>query len=86
MQIRDEESRTRVDDALKHDELMVMLNDPETSRPLLTLSVTKEGTGIIEYEPGDLAAGIRQLNHVLSTALHGEIAPSDIELRSGSGQ
>jgi hypothetical protein len=80
MQIKDEQDKLRVADALRHDEAMVMVGDPETGRPLLTLSVTKNGDGIIEYEPGDLAAGIRQLNQILSQATRGKVALADIRV------
>jgi hypothetical protein len=80
MQIRDEEDKIRLEDALRHDDVMVMVGDPETGRPLLTLSVTHNGDGLIEYEPGDLAAGIRQLNRVLSQATRGQIPQTDIRV------
>jgi hypothetical protein len=78
MQIKDEQDELRVADALRHDDVMVMVGDPATGRPLLTLSVTRNGDGLIEYEPGDLAAGILELNKVLAKLSRGEIAAADI--------
>lgn len=80
MQIIDEDDKIRVEDALRHDDVMVMVGDPDTGRPLLTLSVTRNGDGLIEYEPGDLAAGIRQLNKILSQATRGEVPAEDIRV------
>jgi hypothetical protein len=80
MQIRDEEDQIRLEDAFRHDEVMVMVGDPDTGRPLVTFSVTKNGDGLIEYEPGDLAAGIRQLNQILSQATRGKIPLSEIRV------
>ncbi len=80
MQIRDEEDKLRLADALRHDDVMVMVGDPDTGRPLLTLSVTRNGDGLIEYEPGDLAAGIVQLNKVLSELSRGEVPQTDIRV------
>lgn len=71
MRVVDEQDRIRVADAEQHDECLVMIAD-ESGRPLLKLSVTKEGHGIIEADDGDLAPGIRQLNKILSAALRGE--------------
>ncbi len=80
MQITDEADTIRLEDALQHDNVMVMVGDPETGRPLLTLSVTRDGNGLIEYEPGDLAAGIVQLNTALSKLARGEFPDSDIRV------
>jgi hypothetical protein len=78
MQIRDEQDVIRIEDALHYDDVMVMVGDPDTGRPLLTLSVTKEGTGIIEYEPKDLAAGIVQLNRILAQATRGQVPADEV--------
>lgn len=67
--VEDGEVVQRLADAGAHDELLIMINDPDSGRPLIRLSVTKEGHGIIEADDGDLAPGIRQLNRVLSDAL-----------------
>lgn len=80
MQIKDEDDKIRLEDALRHDDVMVMVGDPATGRPLLTLSVTRNGDGLIEYEPGDLAAGIRQLNRILSGLSRGEVPQADIRV------
>lgn len=79
MQITDEADVLRLEDALRHDDVMVVVGDPHTGRPLLILSVTNDGNGMIEYEPGDLAAGIVQLNIALSGLARGEFPESDIE-------
>lgn len=71
MQIREEDDVIRLEDAYRHDEVMIMVGDPETGRPLLTLSVTKNGDALIECEHGNLARGIRQLNEVLSQTISG---------------
>lgn len=79
MEIYDETDAIRRDDAQIHDEVMVMIGDPDTGRPLLTLSVTKDGHGIIEYDDEiDLAAGIVQLNQLLSRSLRGEIPLAEV--------
>ena len=80
MQIKDEQDKIRVEDAKRHDDVMVMVGDPQTGRPLLTLSVTKGGDGFIEYEPGDLAAGIYQLNQIISQATRGKVALADLRV------
>ncbi len=80
MQIKDEDHAVRVGDAYLHDEVMVMVGDPQSGRPILTLSVTKDGQALIEYEPGDLAAGIRQLNQIISQGLRGKVALKDLRV------
>lgn len=89
MRITNQAVEQRVQDAGEHDEVFIMVGDPAGGdRPLLQLSVTKDGYAVIEYEPSDLAAGIRQLNKVISEALrapHGGadglrlIQPTDTE-------
>lgn len=78
MKIQDEQDVIRLEDALRYDDVMVMVGDPETGRPLLTLSVTEDGTGLIEYEPKDLAAGIMQLNRILAQATRGQIPVAEV--------
>jgi predicted ArsR family transcriptional regulator len=80
VQIKDEQDKLRVLDALRHDDVMVMIGDPNTGRPLVTFSVTRNGDGLIEYEPGDLAAGILELNKVLAQLSRGQIAPANIRV------
>ncbi len=69
MLIKDEATQDRVSDAERHDAVFIMVGEPGTDRPLLKLSVTKWGDALVEFDDGDLAAGIRQLSAVLSQAL-----------------
>lgn len=76
MRITDESALTRIHDAAEHDDVLIIVGelvDDDRERPLLTLSVNKDGDGFIEYEEGDLAAGIRQLNRILSGSLTGTL-------------
>lgn len=80
MKIYDEQDAIRRADALVHDEVMVQVGDPNTGQPLLTLSVTKDGNAIVEYEPGALATGIRELNKLISKSLRGEVPASHLSV------
>lgn len=66
MRVSSEEDAQRVADAQEHDECLVMIGE-DGGRPLIRLSVTNAGRGIIEFDTEeDLAAGIRQLSQLLS--------------------
>lgn len=79
MRITSEVDGLRVEDAKAHDEVFAMIGDPGSGRPLIKLSVTKDGNGIIEYDEEDLADGIRMLSRMLSrTALQAGAHEADI--------
>jgi hypothetical protein len=80
MQITDEDSAQRIEDAGEHDQVMLMVGEPGTERPLIIFSVNKNGDAFIEYDPGDLAAGIRQLNALLSGSLRGTLETNGLRL------
>lgn len=74
MRVVDEEDRIRLADAEAHDECLVMIGD-DAGRPLIKMSVTAEGHGVIEADDGDLAEGIRQLSRLLSKTIRSGDVP-----------
>lgn len=68
MRVAHEEDVQRVADAVEHDQCLVMIGD-DNGRPLMKLSVTADGRGLIEAHEDDLAPAIHQLSAILSQSI-----------------